>query len=63
MDTLKAKAVPAAIEPTMAEKFNTYRFAHYKAKVIDLLKGVTAVSVRTMVVVRGGWSSRPVNHI
>lgn len=40
-------------DPTIAEKFNTYRFADYKEKVIDLLKRVTTVSVRTMEVVRG----------
>ena len=40
-------------DPTIAEKFNTYRFADYKDKVIDLLKRVTTVSVRTMEVVRG----------
>ena len=40
-------------DPTIAEKFNTYRFADYKEKVIDLLKRVTTVSVGTMEVVRG----------
>jgi predicted helicase len=35
----------------MPEKFNTYRFADYKEKVIDLLKRVCTVSVRTMGVV------------
>ena len=40
-------------DPTIAEKFNTYRFADYKEKVIDLLKRVTTVSVGTMAVVRG----------
>ena len=40
-------------DPTIAEKINTYRFADYKEKVIDLLKRVTTVSVRTMEVVRG----------
>ncbi len=30
------------------EKVNTYRFADYKDKVIDLLKRVTTVSVRTV---------------
>ena len=32
-------------DPTIAEQFNTYRFADYKEKVIDLLKRVTTVSV------------------
>jgi hypothetical protein len=35
-------------DPTIREKFNTYRFADYKEKVIDLLQRVTTVSVRTM---------------
>lgn len=35
-------------DPTIAEKFNTYRFADYKVKVIKLLKRVTTVSVGTM---------------
>lgn len=39
-------------DPTIAEKFNTYRFADYKEKVIDLLKRVCTVSVETMKVVR-----------
>ena len=38
-------------DPTIAEKFNTYRFADYKDKVIDLIKRVTTVSVETMGVV------------
>ena len=40
-------------DPTIAEKFNTYRFADYKERVIDLLKRVCAVSVRTMEIVDG----------
>ena len=38
-------------DPTIAEKFNTYRFADYKEHVIDLLGRVCAVSVRTMEIV------------
>jgi hypothetical protein len=38
-------------DPTILEKFNTYRFADYKEKVIDLLARVTRVSVETMEVV------------
>ena len=38
-------------DPTIAEKFNTYRFADYKERVIDLLQRVCTVSVRTMDVV------------
>ena len=37
--------------PTIREKFNTYRFADYKEKVIDLLMRVTTVNVGTMEVV------------
>lgn len=39
-------------DPTIAEKFNTYKFADYKEKVIDLLKRVCTVSVETMKIVR-----------
>jgi predicted helicase len=35
-------------DPTILEKFDTYRFADYKEKVIDLLMRVTAVSVGTV---------------
>ena len=38
-------------DPTIAEKFNTYRFADYKERVIDLLQRVCTVSVQTMDVV------------
>ncbi len=38
-------------DPTIAEKFNTYRFADYKEQVIDLLKRVCTVSVETMKVI------------
>lgn len=38
--------------PTIAEKFNTYRFADYKDHVIDLLQRVCTVSVETMEIVR-----------
>ena len=37
-------------DPTIREKFNTYRFADYKEKVIDLLMRVTTVSVRTAMI-------------
>jgi predicted helicase len=39
-------------DPTIAEKFNTYRFADYKDRVIDLLQRVCTVSVETMKIVR-----------
>ena len=38
-------------DPTIAEKFDTYRFADYKERVIDLLQRVCTVSVRTMEIV------------
>ena len=37
-------------DPTIREKFNTYRFADYKEKVIDLLARVTRVSVETVAI-------------
>jgi predicted helicase len=37
-------------DPTIREKFNTYRFADYKEKVIDLIMRVTRVSVETVAV-------------
>jgi predicted helicase len=39
-------------DPTIAEKFNTYKFADYKESVIDLLCRVCAVSVNTMEIVK-----------
>ena len=38
-------------DPTIAKLFNTYRFADYKDKVIDLLMRVCTVSVKTMQIV------------
>jgi predicted helicase len=38
-------------DPTIRAKFNTYRFADYKEKVIDLLRRVTRVSIETMKIV------------
>jgi predicted helicase len=35
-------------DPTIAEKFNTYRFADHKEQVIDLLGRVCTVSGETM---------------
>ena len=40
-------------DPTIAAKFNTYRFADYKEDVIGLLRRVCTVSVRTMKIVDG----------
>jgi predicted helicase len=38
-------------DPTIREKFDTYRFTDYKEKVIDLLMRVTRVSVETQAIV------------
>lgn len=38
-------------DPTIREKFNTYRFADYKEQVIDLISRVCTVSVETMKIV------------
>jgi predicted helicase len=38
-------------DPTIRERFNTYRFADYKEKVVDLIARVTTVSVRTVAIV------------
>jgi predicted helicase len=39
-------------DPTIREKFDTYRFADYKEKVIDLLTRLTTVSVETVKIVQ-----------
>jgi predicted helicase len=39
-------------DQTIAEKFNTYRFADYKEQVIELLQRVCTVSVKTMLIIR-----------
>ena len=39
-------------DPTIREKFNTYKFADYKEQVIDLLMRVCRVSVETMRIVK-----------
>jgi predicted helicase len=39
-------------DPTIAKKFNTYKFVDYKKEVIELLKKVCTVSVETMKIVR-----------
>jgi predicted helicase len=38
-------------DSTIREKFNTYKFANYKEKVIDLLARVTRVSIETTKIV------------
>ncbi len=44
-------------DPTIREKFDTYRFADHKEKVIDLLMRVTTVSVETARMVTAMTSS------
>ncbi len=39
-------------DPTIAERFNTYKLADYKDHVIDLLKRVCTVSVETVKIVK-----------
>jgi predicted helicase len=39
-------------DPTIAKLFNTYKFADYKEKVIELLQRVCTVSVRTMEIIQ-----------
>ena len=48
LDQYKAKK-PG--ESTIREKFDTYRFADYKERVIDFLMQQTTVSVRTVFIV------------
>jgi hypothetical protein len=38
-------------DPTIREKFNTYRFADYKEQVVELLFRVTTASVETMKII------------
>jgi predicted helicase len=45
-------------DPTIREKFNTYRFADYKEKVIDLIMRVTRVSVETVAVTEAMRAAR-----
>ena len=50
-------------DPTIAEKFNTYRFADYKEQVIELLMRVCTVSVETMNIIKemsesGGYRAK-----
>lgn len=39
-------------DPTIRELFNTYKFADYKEKVIDLLQRVCTVSIKTMEIIQ-----------
>jgi predicted helicase len=45
-------------DPTIREQFNTYRFADYKEKVIDLIARVMRVSVETMEIVKAMKSEK-----
>ncbi|MFZ2103362.1 MAG: type ISP restriction/modification enzyme, partial [Oricola sp.] len=45
-------------DPTIREKFNTYRLADYKEKVIDLLARVTRVSVETVAITQAMKAAR-----
>lgn len=45
-------------DPTVRDKFNTYRFSDHKEKVADLLTRVTRVSVETMKIVAAMKSAR-----
>ena len=45
-------------DPTVAKKFNTYRFAEYKESVIDLLQRVCTVSVETIKIIQEMPSSQ-----
>lgn len=44
-------------DPTIREKFNSYRFADYKEDVIELLEKVTTVSVETTKIVHAMYNS------
>ncbi|HET7412856.1 MAG TPA: type ISP restriction/modification enzyme, partial [Pararhizobium sp.] len=45
-------------DPTIREKFNTYRFADYKEKVIALIARVTRVSVETVAITEAMKASK-----
>lgn len=45
-------------DPTVREKFNSYRFADYKEGVVKLLRQITTVSVETVEIVRSMKSAR-----
>ncbi|MBW1615781.1 MAG: N-6 DNA methylase [Deltaproteobacteria bacterium] len=48
IDQYKKKKIK---DPTIAEKFNSYKFADYKPEVIDLIKKVCSVSVETIKII------------
>jgi len=45
-------------DPTIREKFNTYRFADYKEHVIDLIARVVSVSVETVAITEAMKAAR-----
>ena len=45
-------------DPTIREKFDTYRFADHKERVIDLLGRVTRVSVETVAITEAMKSTK-----
>lgn len=45
-------------DPTIRERFNTYRFADYKEKGIDLIGRVTWVSVETVAITEAMRSAK-----
>ena len=45
-------------DPTIREKFNTYRFADYKEKIVDLLMRVATVSVETVAITEAMKSAK-----
>jgi len=49
LDRLRKEEEPK--DPTIREKFDTYRLADHRERVIDLLARVVAVSVETMRIV------------
>ena len=51
LDSLERYKKKKPKDPTITEKFNTYKFADYKESVIDLLGRICAVSVKTMDVI------------
>lgn len=46
-------------DPTIRARFNTYRFADHKERVVDLLGRVARVSVETMAIVAAMRAARP----
>jgi len=59
IDQYKEKTIE---DKTIAEKFNSYKFADYKDTLIDLIKRVTTVSVRTMEIVNQMELEEPHNE-